>query len=49
MFIVDSAKNDEVYNTATTHGMGEDSGLAALQKYADGLKKDEIIKELNKE
>jgi hypothetical protein len=29
--------------------MGDDYGLAALQEYADGLEKDEIIKELNKE
>jgi hypothetical protein len=29
--------------------MGDDYGLAALQEYADGLEKDEIIKELNQE
>jgi DNA-directed RNA polymerase subunit K/omega len=46
---VKAAKNGKQYETVIPFDMGEDSGLAAIQEIADGLIKDEIIKELNKE
>jgi hypothetical protein len=49
VFRVKAAKNGNTFETATSFGMGEDYILPTLQKFADGLKKDEIIKELNQE
>jgi hypothetical protein len=44
-----SMKNGKGHGINIPFGMGDDSGLAALEKFADGLEKDEIIMELNKE
>jgi hypothetical protein len=49
MFNVKVAKNGEVYELLSPFGMGDNIILPALQKIADGLKKDEIIQELNQD
>jgi hypothetical protein len=49
LFSVRAAKNEKAYETVIPFDMGEESDLSALQEFADGLEKDEIIKKLNKE
>jgi hypothetical protein len=49
MFSVKDVKTGETSVTDRQFGMGEDSILPALQEIADGLKKEEFIKEFNKE
>jgi hypothetical protein len=48
MFYVKAANNGETYGTGIPFGMNDDSIFHALQEIADGLKKEEVIKELNK-
>jgi hypothetical protein len=49
IFKAKDANNGKIYATVIPFDMGEESGLAVLQERSDGLEKDEIIKELNKE
>jgi hypothetical protein len=49
LFRVKAAKNGKIYSTAITFDMGDDSDISAIQEIAYGLKKEEVIKELNKE
>jgi hypothetical protein len=49
IFRVKDAKTGKGHLSVIPFGMGDDSSLAALQEFADGLKKDDIIKELNME